>query len=149
MSSLYNFIRTLLKDHAVMVNTSCGCLPFAKTSRGAIYRDCALCYLSSDHCGYHNLPNQHEDRTKAAQFASMELIQMLCATKMMVNVVRQDPYHEGMQKIIFVMRHLRWGTKDWKVENAENKRARSETDDRRFEVWEAVNLWMQSTSSSE
>ena len=38
--------------------------PTAPKSRGSIMQDCAFCYLSGRHCGYHSVPDQPFQRTR-------------------------------------------------------------------------------------
>jgi hypothetical protein len=64
---LYNFIREFLHKNrsnplgTVRVRISVDtfvAFPTALKSRGSIMHDCALCYLSGRHCGYHAVPDQ-------------------------------------------------------------------------------------------
>ena len=64
---LYNFIRHFFQKNLfiplgpVREGTSVDdfvIFPTARKSRGSIMQDCALCYLSGRHCGYHAVPDQ-------------------------------------------------------------------------------------------
>jgi hypothetical protein len=62
---LYNFLRELfhsdfpfrLRQGEIRV-ASFGAFPTARKSTGSIMQDCAFCYLSERHCGYHAMPDQ-------------------------------------------------------------------------------------------
>lgn len=64
---LYNFIREFFhKNRYNLLGPVRGgmsvdnfvCFPTARKSRGSIMQDCAFCYLSGRHCGYHAVPDQ-------------------------------------------------------------------------------------------
>ena len=66
---MYNYIRHYLcdiKNHADSEVYTC--FPFASVSAGPTMRDCAFCYLSNEHCGYHAVPDQFHDEESMNRF---------------------------------------------------------------------------------
>jgi hypothetical protein len=62
---LYNFLREFFHNnlHLVLVRGEMSvnnfvAFPTARKSTGSIMQDCAFCYLSQRHCGYHAVPDQ-------------------------------------------------------------------------------------------
>ena len=106
---LYNYLRELWGDQSL--DSTVACLPFASKSVGDVHEDCASCYLSQTHCGYHSVTKYHHTAAHADQFQSMSFkeVTSMCTRALCDLGSTQAPvYLEGLAKIFHLQKHLGW-----------------------------------------
>ncbi|MCJ1471533.1 hypothetical protein MMC13_000173 [Lambiella insularis] len=131
---LYNYVREFFHNNLypwlgeicqkeMPVQNFCT-FPTARKSTGSIMRDCAFCYLSERHCGYHAVPDQApfeperlEDdgvaenvQTPKTQFEDLSYVEMRETCRCMLQLL--DDTHEDVASDLFraltVFEYLGW-----------------------------------------
>merc|ERR1711981_694753 len=107
--SLYNVIRDLLPDKdADGIAYVHACFPLASKSTGAIMRNCPACYINGAHCGYHAVPDHHNDDLLEVQYKQLSYVEMKRAADAALDTIMQGEDEDHFKRILVLQRYFGW-----------------------------------------
>ena len=90
-------------------------LPWAPKSSGPIIRNCALCYFSNEHCGYHGMPDHFDNAKSEDRYARIKTSGLVALMNHADYMIKERMYgnargicKKGMVDIARVQMHLGW-----------------------------------------
>ena len=103
----YNFLRDLLMEGNLADSAPYLCFPKALSSEGAVMRDCAMCYLMGDHCGYHSFPDQYGGDAHRQRYRSLSYVELKQASEELLNKIMSQTNRDAIDRIMMIYEYQR------------------------------------------
>lgn len=110
---LYNLLRQHIEKAAKGIRANDPVRPFlnfpsASVSTGVIIRDCAICYVSSKHCGYHNEPTEHSSKESARRYKDLSFDEIRNIAHLAVGRITRDIKFSTLQRAFAMYDYAGW-----------------------------------------